>query len=58
MKTLRAAAVMTVFAVPALAEDAKDYIAGCTGGSEKDCLRGAQLAQAAGETALLLNFAA
>lgn len=58
MKRMFFAAFFAALAAPALAEDAKDYVAQCSAGSEKACLRGTQLAQASGDTPLLVTFAA
>lgn len=52
---LRAVALI-VLAGPAVAENAIDYVAPCAGGDQDACLRGAQLAQAADDLALLATF--
>jgi TPR repeat protein len=52
---LRAMALIFL-AGPAFAESAADYVAPCAGGDQDACLRGAQLAQAADDTALLATF--
>lgn len=45
-----------LLAGPAFAESAADYVAACASGDQDACLRGAQLAQAADDLALLATF--
>ncbi|MDO5605120.1 MAG: tetratricopeptide repeat protein [Paracoccus sp. (in: a-proteobacteria)] len=47
---------VTLLAAPAFAESAFDYVAPCATGDQDACLRGAQLAQAAQDQALLATF--
>lgn len=56
MQNLFRMIAFALLATPAFAKSAMDYVAPCAAGDQDACLRGAQLAQAAQDMALLATF--